>query len=99
MPDQALEDLLILRSLKEPVTKEELEAAGEQSGEALQELRDEGVGIRWVGSEVLTDEEEMVTGTFCHYQAETEDAVREHAQRAGLPATRVDRRGEPLDGE
>ncbi len=99
MPDQDLEDFLILRSLEEPITKEELEAAGEQSGEALQELRDEGIGIRWVESEVLTDDEEMITGTFCHYQAESEDAVREHAQRAGLPATRIDRRGEPLDGE
>ncbi|MEF8888061.1 MAG: DUF4242 domain-containing protein [Haloarculaceae archaeon] len=99
MPDQVLEDFLILRSLEDPITKEELEAAGEQSGEALQELRDEGIGIRWVESEVLTDDEEMITGTFCHYQAESEDAVREHAQRAGLPATRIDRRGEPLDGE
>ena len=99
MSDQDLEDFLILRSLEEPITEEELEAAGEQSGDALQELRDEGVGIRWVDSEVLTDEEELVTGTFCHYQAESEDAVREHAERAGLPATRIDRRGEPLDGE
>ncbi len=99
MSDQDLEDFLILRSLEEPITAEELDAAGEQSGDALQELRDEGVGIRWVESEVLTDEEELITGTFCHYQAESEDAVREHAERAGLPATRIDRRGEPLDGE
>jgi hypothetical protein len=99
MSDQDLEDFLILRSLEEPITEEELDAAGEQSGDALQELREEGVGIRWVESEVLTDDDGMVTGTFCHYQAESEGAVREHADRAGLPATRVDRRGEPLDGE
>ncbi len=99
MSDRDLEDFLILRSLEEPITEEELAAAGEQSGNALQELRDEGVGIRWVESEVLTDEEAMITGTFCHYQAESEEAVREHADRAGLPATRVDRRGEPLEGE
>jgi len=99
MSDRDLEDFLILRSLDEPITGEQLEAAGEQSGNALKELRDEGVGIRWVESEVMTDGDGMVTGTFCHYQAESEEAVREHADRAGLPATRVDRRGEPLEGE
>lgn len=99
MSGQELEDFLILRELGEPISTEELEAAGEQSGEALEELREEGVGIRWVESEVLTNDAGQVTGTFCHYQAESEDAVREHADRAGLPATRIDRRGQPLDGE
>lgn len=99
MSDQALDDFLILRSLDEPITEADLEAAAAQSGEALEQLRDEGVGIRWVDSEVLTDDDGGITGTFCHYRAESEDAVHEHADRAGLPATRVDRRGEPLDGE
>ncbi|ELZ17299.1 hypothetical protein C477_13750 [Haloterrigena salina JCM 13891] len=97
--EQELEDFLILRELDKPITEAELEAAGEQSGEALSTLRDEGVGIRWVESEVLTTEDGDVTGTFCHYRAESEDAIREHADRAGLPATRIDRRGEPLEGE
>ena len=100
MSEQAeLEDFLILRELDEPISEDDLEAAGEQSGEVLSELRDEGVGIRWVESEVLTNDDGEITGTFCHYQAESEDAVREHADRAGLPATRIDRRGEPLEGE
>ena len=99
MSGQELEDFLILRELGEPISTEELEDAGEQSGEALKDLREEGVGIRWVESEVLTNDAGQVTGTFCHYQAESEDAVREHADRAGLPATRIDRRGQPLDGE
>ncbi|NIC00323.1 DUF4242 domain-containing protein [Halobacterium sp. R2-5] len=99
MSEQDLEDFLILRELDEPITEEELDAAGEQSGEALQELRDEGVGIRWVDSEVMKTDDGKVAGTFCHYRAEDEQAVREHADRAGLPATRIDRRGDPLDGE
>ena len=99
MSEQEMEDFLILRELDEPITEEELAAAGEQSGRTLQELRHEGVGIRWVESEVLTNENGEITGTFCHYQAETEDAVKEHANRAGLPATRIDRRGQPLEGE
>lgn len=99
MSEQELEDFMILRELDDPISKQELEGAGEQSGEVLERLREEGVGIRWVESDVLIDEEEQITGTLCHYQAESEDAVREHAERAGLPATRIDRRGEPLEGE
>lgn len=99
MTDDDLNDYLILRELDSPITREDLDAAAEASGEALAALREEDVGIRWVDSEVLTDDEGRVTGTFCHYRAESEDAVRKHGERAGLPVTRVDRRGEPLSGE
>ncbi|WP_136603471.1 DUF4242 domain-containing protein [Salinigranum halophilum] len=99
MAHTELEDFLILRDLDEPISEAELDAAAEQSGETLRTLRAEGVGITWVDSEVMTNDEGQVTGTFCHYRAEDEDAVREHAERAGLPATRVSRRGSPLDGE
>jgi len=99
MPAHELTDYLILRQLDEPLTEEELAAAGEESGQALEELRDEGVDIRWIESEVMTDEDGLITGTFCHYQAKNEEAIREHAERADLPATRIDRRGTPLDGE
>ncbi|HET7324357.1 MAG TPA: DUF4242 domain-containing protein [Halococcus sp.] len=99
MTDDDLQDFLILRELDGAITRDELDAAAAQSGETLEELRGEGVGIRWVDSEVLTDDEGGITGTFCHYQAESEEAVREHADRAGLPATNVSRQGEPLSGE
>ncbi|MFB6205221.1 MAG: DUF4242 domain-containing protein [Haloglomus sp.] len=99
MSDTELKDYLILRELGEPISEAELEAAGEQSGQALEELREEGVGIRWVESEVMTTDDGQISGTFCHYQAESEDAIQEHADRAGLPATRIDRRGQPLEGE
>jgi hypothetical protein len=99
MTTDDLEDYLILRDLDEPITEDELDAAAETSGEALKTLREEGVGIEWVDSEVLTDDDGRVTGTFCHYRAENEDAVRDHADRAGLPATRIDRQGTPLSGE
>ena len=94
-----LNDYLILRALDDPITREDLDAAAEASGEALSALREEGVGIHWVDSEVLTDDERRVTGTYCHYRAEDEAALHEHGERAGLPVTRVDRRGEPLEGE
>src|SRR3954454_19229529 len=40
--------------------------------------------IRWIRSYVL-DEGEGV-GTVCIYQASSEEKIREHAERAGLPA-------------
>ena len=99
MSTQELDDFLILRELDEPITREQLDAAAEASGDALEALREEGVGIQWVESEVMTNAKGDVTGTFCHYQAEDEDAIREHASRAGLPATRIDRKGTSLEGE
>ena len=99
MNEEDLQDFLILRELDGTITRAELDAAAEESGRALDALREEGTGIRWIDSEVLTDDEGAVTVTFCHYEAESEDAVREHADRAGLPATKVTRRGEPLAGE
>lgn len=99
MTDDDLQDFLILRELEGTITREELDEAATQSGAALEELRDEGIEIQWVDSEILTDDEGRVAGTFCHYQAENENVVREHADRANLPATKVTHRGEPLTGE
>lgn len=94
-----LTDYLILRALPEPISHEELDEAADASGDALKALRDEGKGIWWYESEVLENEDGQVTGTFCHYGAESQDVVEEHAERAGLPATRIDRQGSKLAGE
>ncbi|SEO90643.1 Protein of unknown function [Halogranum amylolyticum] len=99
MSSQQFHDFLILRELDDPITRDELADAADTSGDVLASLRQEGVDIEWVESEVMTDEDGRVTGTFCHYRAEDEAAIREHADRAGLPATRIDRRGDALDGE
>ena len=99
MSNSDTHDFLILRELDEPISRTDLDAAAEQSGEALAELRAEGVDIRWIESEVLATDDGEILGTFCHYEAESEAAVYEHADRAGLPATRVTRRAEPLAGE
>lgn len=92
-------DFQIYRELDEPISEDELDGAAEESGRVLEEMREEGTEIRWNESDVLTNEDGGVTGTFCHYEAESEEAVEEHAERAGLPATNISRRGAPLDGE
>lgn len=98
MTEAGTKEFLILRELDEPITQADLDDAVDASGNALEELRDEGVDIQWESSEVLENEDGIV-GTFCRYQAESEDAIREHAERAGLPATKITRRGSPLEGE
>ena len=44
--------------------------------------------IRWIRSYVL-DEGEGRVGTVCIYEASSPEAIREHAQRADLPADEV----------
>ncbi|MEF8797350.1 MAG: DUF4242 domain-containing protein [Salinivenus sp.] len=99
MMEDTLNDFLILRTLDDPITREQLGEAVEASGQALKELRGEDVDIIWVDSEVLTNDDGEVTGTFCHYRAKDEDTVREHGRRAGLPVTQIHHRGQPLEGE
>lgn len=99
MSDRELEDFVILREMDEPLPETELMAAGKRSNYVARELRDEGVDIRWLETDVLLNEDERATGTVCRFRAESEAAVRDHAHRAGLPATHVARRGPTIDSE
>lgn len=100
MTESDLEDFLILRELEEPITEEDLRTVvDERSTACRRELDGEGIKVRAVESEVLMDEDGNVTGTHCHYKAEREEAVREHANRAELPISRIDRPGRPLGGD
>lgn len=65
---------------------EDLEMAAQRSlrvGD--EEMPDE---IRWIRSYVL-DEGAGTVGTVCIYQASSADAIRDHAQRAGLPVDEI----------
>lgn len=65
---------------------EELEvAAGRSSRVGLEEMADQ---IKWIRSYVV-EEEDGRLGTVCIYQGTDEDAIREHARCAGLPADEV----------
>lgn len=99
MNETELEDFLILRNMDEPIPQETFEAAAEGAMEVLRDLTNEGVGIDWVKSIVRTQGEGKITGTFCHYRAENEAALYEHAHRAGLPVTRIDLHGQTLESE
>jgi hypothetical protein len=65
---------------------EELAIAAERSRQvADEEMSDD---IRWIRSYVLQEGGSDV-GTVCIYQATSEEAIREHASRAGLPVDEV----------
>jgi hypothetical protein len=61
------------------------EAAARSTRVGDEEMPD---AVRWIRSYVL-DEGAGTVGTVCVYEAVDEDAVREHARRAGLPCDEV----------
>jgi hypothetical protein len=67
-------------------TAADLEAAGQLSAKVGdEEMSDD---IRWIRSYALAEEDGTV-GTVCIYQASSPEAIREHAERAGLPADEI----------
>ena len=67
-------------------TAADLEAAGQRSAQiADEQMPDE---IRWIRSYALAEEDGTV-GTVCVYQASSPEAIRDHAERVGMPATEI----------
>jgi hypothetical protein len=95
--------------LHEPITEEnampkfvierELPGAGKLSAGQLKEismkscdvLRGMGSKIQWQQSYVTTDK------IYCVYISDDEQAVREHAEKGGFPANRVERVSAVID--
>ena len=64
----------------------ELEEAAKRSADVGDnEMSDD---IRWIRSYVLGEESGEV-GTVCIYEASSPEKIREHAERAGLPADEI----------
>jgi hypothetical protein len=66
-------------------TPEELQEAGARSAAEGDKMPDD---IRWIRSYALAEADGTV-GTVCIYQASSPEAVREHAERSGLPVDEV----------
>ena len=67
-------------------TPEELQAAAGRSKQVGDE--EMSAEIRWIRSYVV-HEADGGLGTVCIYQASSPEKIREHAERAGLPATEI----------
>jgi hypothetical protein len=63
------------------ISREQLDAAGRKSNEVIAGMQ----GVVWIRSYVSDAEGKI----YCEYDAPDEEAVREHARRAGLPADRI----------
>jgi Protein of unknown function (DUF4242) len=68
------------------------EAAGRSRRVGDDEMSDD---IRWIRSYVLEEEGGQV-GTICIYQASSPEKIREHAQRADLPADEIIKVGDTV---
>jgi hypothetical protein len=100
MTDQGLIDFGIWREMDEDLTAEEAkQEALEASQGAIAELSEEDIEVEWVRTDVLEDPEGDTDCAYCHYRAPSEEAIKEHSDRAGLPVTELTRLNEQLDRE
>ena len=67
-------------------TPEQLQAAAARSKQVGDEEMPQDV--RWMRSYVV-NEADGGLGTFCVYEASSPEKIREHAERAGIPATDI----------
>jgi Protein of unknown function (DUF4242) len=66
-------------------TADELEQAAKLSAREGERMVEE---VSWIRSYVLTEPDGSL-GTICIYEASTPEAVRKHAERAGLPVDEI----------
>jgi len=79
-------DTYVIRRRNGWQTPEELqEAAGKSRRVGDEEMSDD---IRWIRSYVV-NEEGGGLGTVCIYQATSPEAIRDHADRVGMPASEI----------
>lgn len=64
-----------------PMSKEELQAASRRSKQVISEM----TGIVWIKSYISESEGKI----FCEYDAPNQEAILEHARRAGLPVDKI----------
>jgi hypothetical protein len=77
-------DLYVIRRRDGWRTAQELEEAAARSTAEGDKMSDD---VRWIRSYVV--EEENGLGTVCIYQATSPEAIRRHAEAAGLPADEI----------
>ena len=79
-------DLFTIRRRNAWETPEELQKTAARSKEIGDgEMSDQ---VRWIRSYVVNDDGDTL-GTICIYQAVSADALRDHAQRVGMPADEI----------
>ena len=79
-------DLYVVRRPSAWANLQELEAAAAKSAKiGNEEMPDR---VRWIRSYVVKEADGRL-GTFCIYQAQDVQSIREHARRVGMPAAPI----------
>ncbi len=79
-------NLYVIRRRNAWKDAEELQATAKRSAEiGDNEMSDQ---VRWIRSYVVNDEDGSL-GTVCIYQSVSEEALRDHAERVGMPADEI----------
>jgi hypothetical protein len=78
-------DLYVIRRRDGWAAPQELNAAAERS---TAEGDKADSGVRWIRSYVVAEESGRL-GTACIYEAESPEAIRAHADAAGMPADEI----------
>ena len=100
MTDKDLIDFGIWREMDEELTDEKSkQAALEASQGAIAELGEEDIEVEWVRTDVLEDPDRDTDCAYCHYRAPSEEAIKEHSERAGFPVTELTRLDDQFDQE
>lgn len=89
----------VYREFESGLTEPELHGAVEACGEKIEQLRTEGEHVRYLGSEVLLDDEGSIVGTMCCFDGESREQIEALNERAGVPFVTTYRRGSPVEGE
>jgi uncharacterized protein DUF4242 len=79
-------ELYVIRRPGVGRTPEEVQAAAARSRQVGDE--EMSADVRWIRSYVV-HESDGGLGTMCIYQASSPEKIREHASRAGIPATDI----------
>ena len=75
-----------IRRLQAWQSPAEVEKVAERSKQVADE--DFPTDIRWIRSYVIAEEDGSL-GSMCIYQASSPEAIRQHAQRVGMPADQI----------
>jgi hypothetical protein len=78
--------LFVIRRQSGWGTPDDLQAAAARSKQVGDE--EMSADIRWIRSYVVRESDGRL-GTFCVYEASSPEKIREHAARAGIPATDI----------
>src|SRR3954462_5214151 len=87
-------DLYVIRRPDAWASLQELEAAGAKSAKVGdEEMRDR---VRWIRSYVVEEPDGRI-GTFCVYQAQDPESLRDHSRRDGMPGAQIPPVVSPVD--